>query len=299
MRTVSYDEILAGLKRAGVAPGDVLLVHSALTPIGYVEGGAATVARALLEAVGPDGTLVAPAFCFAHETVDPPVIDPANDVSEMGMISEAVRNLPGAKRSIAYRHSFSAVGRHADLITDVDPYYSVFDMASSFGKLLGLNAKVLLLGVTWLNSTSHHFAEYLLQVKDRQTVEKNALLRGEDGILRPVVLTDYQPRPTATGEYYSYPHDFNRSGRMLEKLGKVTVSSVGNAVTRLHYMRDLISFLLFNYPVSYNLFAVDPGTGLPEVLPDGVTVTKEVVDGAGRPETAVWSCLRAEDVFRR
>ena len=66
MRTVSYDEILAGLKGAGVAPGDVLLVHSALTPIGYVEGGAATVARALLEAVGPDGTLVAPAFCFVN-----------------------------------------------------------------------------------------------------------------------------------------------------------------------------------------------------------------------------------------
>lgn len=299
MKTVTYQDVVSDLRRAGVCPGDVLLVHSAMTPIGFVEGGAQTVARALLEAVGPEGTLVAPAFCFRHEIEEVPVIDPLHDASEMGKISEAIRNLPGAKRSVAYRHSFSAVGKYADAITNVDPRYSVFDVDSSFGKLLGLNAKVLLLGVTWVNSTTHHFAEYLLQVKDRHTLTKNALLKHADGSLTPITLTDYQPKPNDSGEYYSFPHDFNRAGRMLEESGKVRIASVGNAVTRLHFMRDLVALFLFNYSVSYNLFAVDPLTNEPTVLPDGEIVTKEYLDGAGRLDTAEWSCVRAEDVYRK
>ena len=299
MKTVTYPDILADLRKAGVAEGDVVLVHSALSPIGYVEGGAETVAEALRQAVGPEGTLVAPAFCFSHETQELPVIDPADDKSETGRISEAIRRLPGAKRSIAYRHSLSAVGRYAGWITDVDPYYSVFDIDSSFGRLLGLNAKVLLLGVTWINSTSHHFAEYLLQVKDRRILERKALLRGVDGSLTPITLMDYQPKPNTSGDYYSFPHDFNRAGRMLEESGAVKIASVGNAITRLHFMRDLVSFFLFNYSVMYNLFAVDNVTNEPTVLPDGETVRKEYLDGAGRLDTAEWSCIREADIYRK
>ena len=165
--------------------------------------------------------------------------------------------------------------------------------------MLGLNAKVLLLGVTWINSTSHHFAEYLLQVKDRHTIERKALLRDKDGSTVPVTLTDYQPKPNESGEYYSYPHDFNRAGRMLEESGKVTISSVGNAVTRLHYMRDLIHLFIDNYSVLYNMFAVDDKTGLPTVLPDGELVTKIYTDCAGRGDTAEWSCVSADDIYRR
>ena len=113
-----------------------------MTPIGFVEGGAETVARALLEAVGEEGTLVAPAFCFAHEIEEIPVIDPASDRSEMGKISEAIRTLPGARRSTAYRHSLSAVGKHAELITSVDPYYSVFDIDSSFPFLIRQRCRI-------------------------------------------------------------------------------------------------------------------------------------------------------------
>lgn len=299
MNSINFSKLVKQFKKAGIKKGDTLLVHSALTPIGYVEGGAETVAKALLEVLGKDGTLVAPAFCFKHEIEEDPIIDPVNDKSEMGAISEAIRNLEGAKRSIAFRHSFSAVGKNAELITNVDPYYSVFDIDSSFGKLLGLNAKVLLLGVPWVNSTSHHFAEYLLNVKDRHTIEKKVKIKYPDGTLKDAILTDYQPKPNESGEYYSFPHDFNRAGKMLEDAGKVKISSVGNAITRVHYMRDLIHMFIDNYAVIYNMFAVDNVTNTPTVLPDGEVVTKLYLDGAQREDEAVWSCVSADKIFKK
>ena len=52
---VTRDTLTRGLRELGVAPGSVLQVHSSLSRLGYVEGGAETVIDALLEAVGPDG----------------------------------------------------------------------------------------------------------------------------------------------------------------------------------------------------------------------------------------------------
>lgn len=299
MKTVTYSQLVEDFKRAGIESGDTVLIHSALTPIGYVDGGAKTVAQALRDVIGDEGTLVAPAFCFVHEAESDPIIDPVNDKSEMGAISEAIRNLPGAKRSTAFRHSFSAVGKNASLITDVNPYYSVFDIDSSFGKLLGLNTKVILLGVTWVNSTTHHFAEYLLNVKDRHTIEKNVKVRKPDGSIEQMVLTDYQPKPNESGEYYSFPHDFNRAGRMLEKAGKVKISPVGNALARVHYMRDLVHLFLDNYGIIYNMFAVDNLTGEPTVLPDGELLSKVYLDGCGREDTAEWSVVDKNEIFKK
>lgn len=296
---IDYNGLKEGFKNAGICRGDTVLIHSAMTPIGYVEGGAKTVAEALIDTVGKEGTIVAPAFCFVHEKESDPIIDPVNDKSEMGAISEAIRTFEGAKRSTAFRHSFSAVGKNADIIVNVDPHLSVFDIDSSFGKMLGLNTKVILLGVTWVNSTTHHFAEYLLNVKDRHTIEKKVKVRNADGMISEAILTDYQPKPNENGKYYSFPHDFNRAGLMLENEGKVKISSIGNAVTRVHYMRDLIHLFIDNYAVTYNMFAVDETTGMPVVLPQGEVVTKEYLDGCGRLDVAEWSCVKAENIYKK
>ena len=293
---VTFENVLDGFRAAGIAPADTVLLQSALRPFGYVEGGGDTVARALCEAVGAEGTVVAPAFCFAHEIEENPVIDPANDPSEMGAISEAVRRLPGARRSAAYRHSFSAVGKNAACVTQVDHALPVFDMRSSFGRMLALNAKVVLAGVTYVNSTSHHFGEYLLQVPDRHTVEQRVRLKRPDGLLEQTVMTDYQPKPTETGEYYAYPHDFNKLGLWLEQAGKVQISVIGNAVIRVFRMRDLIDMILYRYPLDPKIFCQDAA---PVILPFGREATRDYVDGAGRPDTAVWACADPEKICRR
>lgn len=123
----------------------------------------------------------------------------------MGAISECIRNLPGARRSIAYRHSLSAVGPKAGTIVDVNPVLSVFDMESSFGRLLALDAKIALLGLTYVSCTSYHFGEYLVQIPCRETVKRQVLLKKPGGALEPMTLLDYQPSPTDDGREYDFP----------------------------------------------------------------------------------------------
>lgn len=294
--TVGFQEAVEGFRKTGIGTGDTVLLHSAMRPFGFVEGGGETIARALLEAVGPEGTLVTPAFCFIHEIQEDPVIDPENDVSEMGAISEAARRLPGAKRSIAYRHSFSAVGKNAAVVTDVDPSLPVFDMRSCFGKMLALDTKVVLAGVTYINSTTHHFGEYLLKVPDRHTVEHSVRVKKPDGTLERMTMTDYQPKPTETGDYYSYPHDFNKLGLRLEKAGKVNISTIGNAYVRAFRMRDLINLILWSYPLDQNIYCQEDEM---TELPDGKIATRDYVDGAGRDDTAIWSCIDPEKICKR
>src|SRR5215207_6962478 len=53
-------EIAAGLRDLGVAPGDLLLVHTSVKALGWIPGGAVAVVQALRDAVGADGTIVVP-----------------------------------------------------------------------------------------------------------------------------------------------------------------------------------------------------------------------------------------------
>ena len=55
---LTQQDILAGLRALGVKPGMVVMAHSALSSFGEVAGGADAVIDALIEAVGPQGTLL-------------------------------------------------------------------------------------------------------------------------------------------------------------------------------------------------------------------------------------------------
>lgn len=288
---VTRETAVDALRECGIADGDVILVHSALRPFGDVDGGATTIAHSLRDAVGPAGTVVAPAFTFRHEVDADPVIDPLGDRSEMGAISEAIRGMPGALRSTAYRHSFAAAGARAAQVVDTDPALPVFDMLSTFGRLLALDTKIVLLGLTYTSCTSFHFGEYLVQIPDRHVVARAVRIRGADGTLTRATLADYQPRPTDDGREYEHEHDFSRAGLLLERGGAVRVGVIGNAIVRVFAMRDLVHLLLDRYGLEPDIFYVDPKTGVTE-LPDGVSVsTGDLRDGAGRLVETFWSCV--------
>lgn len=295
--TVALSELTEYFRNAGIDCGDTVFLQSALRTVGDVEGGAETVIKALQSVVGEEGTIVVPTFCFLHEIEEPPVIDPLHDASETGVISETLRLMPGAKRSVAYRHSVAALGKNAATVCDVDREISPFDIRSSFGRMLGLDTKVVLLGVEYLNSTSHHFAEYVLKVPDREVVPVAAKLKDENGDLTDITVADYRPKANASGEYYAFPHDFNRMGYELEKRGLSKVSAVGNAICRVFKMRDLIHFALDNYSLEYNLFAEAPEGKT--VLPDGEEVTMLYKDGADRDDLAVWSVVDKDKLFKK
>src|SRR5699024_11526421 len=55
--------LTAELTHLGVITGDILLVHSSLRALGWVCGGQETVVQALIDAVGPHGTVTVPTQC--------------------------------------------------------------------------------------------------------------------------------------------------------------------------------------------------------------------------------------------
>lgn len=298
MNSLTFTQALNGFKACGINPGDSVLVHSALRPFGNVEGGKLTIAKALLESVGVQGTLIAPAFTFKHELEQNPVIDPIQDESEMGSISETIRKFENSYRSVAYRHSLSAIGANSKTIVDVDPLISVFDMRSSFGKMLALDVKIVLAGLGYDSCTSFHFAEYILQVPYRHTLQRKVQLKTFDGKLNNMCLIDYQPKPDDSDKTHEKVYDFNKVGKILEDSGLVTVGHVGNAVIRAFKMRDLVYTILNNYPLNNNLLFADENTEFPTPLKDGILVsTGDLKDGANRLVETYWACINKEDMF--
>jgi len=287
-------DIVQGLYDVGLKAGDVVLVHSAMRTFGWICGGAETVVAALLDVLGERGTLVVPTFTFAHEVEEDPIIDPANDRSEMGIITETARVRNDAVRSTVFRHSFAAVGRRARVITEVDPAMSPFDLRSSFGVMLALNTQVLMLGVTYANSTSHHFAEWVCDVPYRHTIDLKMKVRRKDGSIVPQAMIDYQPRPSANGSYYGsrYP-DFNRLGRMLEDRGLVGLAAIGNCAARRFAMRDLVDLALVEVEKDPHIFRTPEGrTDYYTPLDFGkIVISPKMPDGAGRLTTYQWCVM--------
>ncbi|MDP6052469.1 MAG: AAC(3) family N-acetyltransferase, partial [Candidatus Latescibacteria bacterium] len=73
-----------------------VMVHSSLTSIGDVAGGAATMIDALLEAIGPGGTLLMPSF--NHRAVQ--VFNPMTTPTTNGTIPDVMWRRSDAVRSL-------------------------------------------------------------------------------------------------------------------------------------------------------------------------------------------------------
>ncbi|MFN5347486.1 MAG: AAC(3) family N-acetyltransferase [Bacteroidota bacterium] len=150
---LTKEDLIDQIKNIGVAKGDHLLVHCSLSKIGYINGGALTLIEALLEAVGPEGTLLMPAFPAKGRNKDylleNTVFELNNTPSQMGATSETFRKMTGVKRSFHPTDSVCAFGKEADYFTNshfgnITPYNEF----SPFRKLCNKHGKILMLGTT-------------------------------------------------------------------------------------------------------------------------------------------------------
>ncbi|MFW5868514.1 MAG: AAC(3) family N-acetyltransferase [Armatimonadota bacterium] len=137
-------------------------VHSSLSSLGYVRGGAETVVDALLDAVAPDGTLMAPTFNHgAREAFDDAgeIFDLETTRSVNGAITEAVRQRPEAHRSLHPTHPYAAIGPKAEWLTFEHLDLLTFDARSPLGKLVSTGGKICMMGVGMNTCTAAHVAE--------------------------------------------------------------------------------------------------------------------------------------------
>jgi aminoglycoside 3-N-acetyltransferase len=157
---VTRADLIAGLRAIGIEPGGIVQVHSSLSRLGYVEGGAETVVDALLETVAPTGTVMVPTF--NHGAAD--IYDPRATPSVSGAVTEALRLRPEARRSDHPTHPYAAIGPHAESLVAGHLEVETFDRRSPLGKLADLGGHVLLLGVRMNANTAAHIGESMAHV---------------------------------------------------------------------------------------------------------------------------------------
>src|SRR5215213_5257896 len=102
LTNVTLSVIENGLRALGLPSGCKVLVHSAMSSFGHVEGGADTVIDALLSVVGSQGTVMAPTLT-GNEYLspdNPPTFDPVNTPCWTGRVPETMRKRSNALRSL-------------------------------------------------------------------------------------------------------------------------------------------------------------------------------------------------------
>jgi aminoglycoside 3-N-acetyltransferase len=245
---VTRERLARDLAALGVRPRSVLLVHSSLSALGWVCGGAQAVAQALLDVLGPYGTLVVPAHTngnsdparWRHPPVPEawwpvirehmPAYDP--DVTPtrfLGALVEVVRTWPGARRSAHPQFSFAAVGGQAGTVTAGHALEDGFGERSPLARVHDLDGDVLLLGVGHDANSSLHLAEHRVARPRREAY--GAAVQGPDG------------RRWATWEdVVADERDFERLGAALDASGAVTIGPAGAGEARLMRQRELVAF---------------------------------------------------------
>ena len=184
---VAHSRLARDLRKLGLEPGGVAMVHCRMSALGWVVGGAETVVRALLDALAPEGTLMAYTgwqdappddldaldeeakriYLEEHPAYDPRV---ALSRRDHGRVSEALRTWPGSRHSGHPEAGVAAVGPLAEVLTSSHPYDDAYGAGTPYARLVELCGQVALLGAPLETVTLVHHAEAIARVPGKRRV---------------------------------------------------------------------------------------------------------------------------------
>jgi len=219
MSRISKQQIVEGLRALGLPQGAILMVHSSLSSLGQVDGGADTVIDALLEALGPEGTLLMP----THPARGGRTFDPDAIPSDMGIVSETFRLRPGVLRSRHPFHPVAAYGTRAEEVLRDHERSAVPDGPETpYGRLITLGGWVLHIGCDLDTLTLLHTVEAELDLPYLRELEMKYV--DAQGKVRTLQLKRC-PGGHRAGVL--------RFDRLFREEGAMTVGWIGRAVCRL------------------------------------------------------------------
>lgn len=147
----------------GVRRGGVLLVHSSLRSLHLPPGDPQRpehVILGLLEALGPQGTLLFPALSYETVRSYAPFFDVLRTPVCVGALPEYFRTRPGTLRSVHPTHSVCGVGARAEeLLADHQLDTTPCGPHSPFSRLMEVQGQILFLGCGLRPNTSMHAIE--------------------------------------------------------------------------------------------------------------------------------------------
>ena len=259
-QAIGRTRLAAELRRLGLREGAIVMVHTRMSALGWVIGGSETVVRALLDVLGPEGTLMAYASWADHVyhaedwpaehrdayLAEPPVFDIATGEvdPDYGRIPERVRTWPGARRSAHPEASVVAVGARADWLCASHPDDDAYGAQSPFARLVEAGGQVLMLGAPLETITLLHHAEAIARVPGKRRVTFEVLV-AQDGEVVKRIYTDIDTSEPGTLPYaqLGYEEDeFEIIGRAALAAGAGVRGDVGQAECHLFDAARLTRF---------------------------------------------------------
>ncbi|MDH3889666.1 MAG: AAC(3) family N-acetyltransferase [candidate division Zixibacteria bacterium] len=150
---LTREQLAHDLRQAGIADGDIVMVHTSLSKLGHVDGGAETVVSGLIDVVADRGTILMPCYNSADQMIREMkrgrLIDLTRHPAVTGAVTECFRTWPGVLRS---SHPFSSVcawGAQAEFVTSGHADRpEICHAASPVGRLVELDGCVVGLGIS-------------------------------------------------------------------------------------------------------------------------------------------------------
>ncbi len=163
------------------------MVHCRMSALGHVVGGAETVVRALLDVLGPEGTLAAYTgwqdcppddlgalddesrriYLEEHPAYDPRVALSSRD---HGRVPETLRTWPGSRHSGHPEAGVAALGPLAETLTASHPHDDAYGAGTPYARLVELGGQVAVLGAPLDTVTLVHHAEAIANVPGKRRV---------------------------------------------------------------------------------------------------------------------------------
>lgn len=250
-KLITVASLVEDFQALGVPETDTLLVHSSLSALGWVSGGAQAVIEALIQSMGEGGTLVLPAHSAVLSNpanwINPPVRSdwwepirasmPAfhphlTPTRAVGVIPELFRSQPDVQRSNHPAYSFAARGPLAARILAEHRLEDGFGETSPLAALYDLDAAILLLGVGYESCTMLHLAERRAAGKDAPSVREGAPIL-ENG---QRVWKEYDEPSVSSDDFAALGTDFES-----DKIG-IKVGCAGRSQSRLISASALVDF---------------------------------------------------------
>ena len=260
-RPVMRSELVRDFRAIGVRPGGILMVHTRTSAIGWVVGGSQAVVEALLETLGPDGTLMAyagwqddpwhlaewPAEWQQAYRAELPPFDPELSEADhdMGRLPERIRTWPGAKASTAHVARMVALGSRAEWLTKDQPWDQPSGAGSPLAKLAEAGGQVLMIGAPLSTITLLHHAETLVDGPEKRMVTYAIPITAGDRVVWREV-HDHD-----TGSLGAFPYErvvegaddaFAVIGRLALAAGCGVTGQVGDAESHLFAAQPLVDF---------------------------------------------------------
>ncbi|MBS4196985.1 AAC(3) family N-acetyltransferase [Lederbergia citri] len=216
-------QLIEDFKSIGIKEGMVLVVHTSLRNIGFIQGGPEVVIESLLEILGDEGTLVMPSMTSGEELYDPKT----TPTEYMGIVAETFWRMPGVLRSNHPNSAFAAYGKHANEIVSEHPIDQPEGIKSPIGKVFQLDGRILLLGASHDSNTTIHLAESLNEVPYRTY---STMLFSNEGKIEEIQV------PLIN----HCCQNFKKIESLLKEKGYLSVQKIGNGICQFMKASDVV-----------------------------------------------------------